>query len=168
MVSVGTCHGPERAPLDLEHTGEELVVLQPQRLDRGYQRLESEGDGIADDEDGDGGDGSGGAAMPQAGRGGPDDPAEHGVGEAERGEAGEGDDVGAEADHQVDHLDAGLQRTAGSAAGAGQQTDVGEDQSDGRHDSRDQTEPGHVPVDRGDRADRRPTKTSAPARPAGA
>ena len=43
--------GPERPALAVEDPGEQLVVLQAQRLDAGHQRLEREGDDVADDEE---------------------------------------------------------------------------------------------------------------------
>ena len=79
--------GPEGPALALEDPGEQLVVLQPQRLDAGDQPLEGERQRVADDEDDDGTHDARHAALREPRRALPDHQPERGVGHPERGEA---------------------------------------------------------------------------------
>ena len=100
-----------------EDAGEELVVLEPQRLHPGDEGLERERDDIAEHEHGGRGHGAGGAAPER--RGGPeDDRAERRVHQPERGEPRERDHVRAEPNDGVDDLDRRPGDGGGAAAGA--------------------------------------------------
>ena len=100
--------GAEGSPLDVEDAGEELVVLQAECLDRGHHALEREGQRVAEQEHQDRGGRGADAPVPQRGGGPPDDRTQGGMGQPERCEPGEADDVRPEPDHDVEQLDARL------------------------------------------------------------
>ena len=101
------------APLGGEDAREDLVVLEAQCLHARDEGFEGEGEGVAHGEDQGGGDDTEHAPGAPERRGpAPYQGAEGGVGEAERGEAGEGDGVGAEAKDGVEEFDACLLYTS--------------------------------------------------------
>ena len=111
----------------------ELVVLEPQRLDAGDERLECEGDRVAaqeheraqDDAD---------RAAPERARGLEHDQPERRMHETEGSEPRERDEVREEPDDGVEELDAGLGQRRGAVPGLEHEADSEEHEADAADD----------------------------------
>ena len=119
--------GVELAAFGSEDAREDFVVLKTKCLDARHERLEGEGERVAqrehDDRDNDV---EHATAVPEVRGPGPDERAECRVGQAEGRETGEGDGVGAEAQQAVEEFYTRLERARRPTARFGEQADEAE------------------------------------------
>ena len=129
-------HGPrpERAALDQEHTREQLVVGQAGAPARRPPAPPGRTPARSGEEDGHGCRDAGAALGEEERRPVPDEGTDRRVGQSERREAREGDQVRREPDDDVEELDRRLGGPGRSPSGAGPQADEGQHQPDQPHD----------------------------------
>src|SRR4249920_1401267 len=120
---------PEWPTLTLEDTREQLVVLKPECLNGRHQRFETKGQCVPYDEQDHGTyDRDDASGQPQARRALPDDQAKCGMSQAECGESGEGNGVGAKPHNALEELDGGLCQTRATPARLGEESGKGKRQ----------------------------------------